>query len=151
MMETANQEREKAIAVWTEVVEHVLYCVPPSIKREIVAAVVEKTNEPQKTAWTFADIEEMGQGPGLKYWDAINEAMSLVIQVLLRRITNNHSAEGAAKVLFREHRYGTGGCWLPEYLDGLPALTVDLKKAAKIASENGQSRLKFDFASRDEP
>jgi hypothetical protein len=32
---------------------------------------------------------------------------------------------------------------VPEYLDGLPAITVKLKEAAKIAEQNGKSELWF--------
>jgi hypothetical protein len=31
------------------------------------------------------------------------------------------------------HTNGTGSGWLPDYLDGLPAIKVDLKQAAAIA------------------
>jgi hypothetical protein len=60
---------------------------------------------------------------------------SLVIQVLTRDITNDHRAEGAARILFMQHENGNGSGWLPDYLDGLPAIKVDQKKAASL-SEN---------------
>ena len=34
-----------------------------------------------------------------------------------------------------EHREGSGSGWLPDYLDGLPAIKVDITKAAKIAEQ----------------
>jgi hypothetical protein len=156
--ETMTEDREKAITVWSEVMEHVLNLAPPSIRQEIVATVVEKTKQWAKEQASGPDpffykrpvkpvrLDELDdQKPGLKYRNAIMEAVSLVIQVFVRCITNNHSDEDAAKILFREHRHGTGGCWLPEYLAHLPGLTVDLKEAAKVAAENGKSQLKFDF------
>ena len=65
-----------------------------------------------------------------------------MVQVLTRSITNNFSKEDAAKVLFREHRHGTGSGWLPDYLDGLPGIEVDRETCAAIADEVGPSKLR---------
>ncbi len=60
-----------------------------------------------------------------------------MVQSLVRFITNNHAPERAAAILFREHRapgfHGTGSGFLPDYLDGLPGLTVDHGRCIKIA------------------
>jgi hypothetical protein len=34
-----------------------------------------------------------------------------------------------------EHREGSGSGWLPDYLDGLPGIKVDIKKAAELAEQ----------------
>jgi hypothetical protein len=62
--------------------------------------------------------------------------VSLIIQTLVRSITNSHSSDDAATILFREHRMGTGSGWLPDYLDGLPGLDVDLKRCRAISDSN---------------
>jgi hypothetical protein len=68
----------------------------------------------------------------LKNWHAENEAVSLIIQTLVRSITNSHSSDEAAAILFREHRMGNDIGWLPDYLDGLPGLDVDLKRCRAL-------------------
>jgi len=77
----------------------------------------------------------------LKNWHAENEAVSLIIQTLVRSITNSHSSADAAMILFQEHRMGTGSGWLPDYLDGLPGLDVDLKRCRAISDSNAGSKL----------
>ena len=55
-----------------------------------------------------------------KRWHAVDEATSVIVQVLVRDIANSHSKADAAAVLFRNHHgRGTGSGWLPDYLDGL--------------------------------
>jgi hypothetical protein len=61
-------------------------------------------------------------------------ATSIMVQILVRAIRNGHSPERASAILFREHRNGTGSGWLPDYLDGLPGITVDRDRCIKIAS-----------------
>jgi hypothetical protein len=45
---------------------------------------------------------------------------SLVIQVFTRCITNDHSPQDAAKLLFADDPFGTGSCCLGDYIDDLP-------------------------------
>ena len=49
---------------------------------------------------------------------------SLVVQVFARSITNNHSPQDAAALLFADHRYGTGSGCLGDYIDDLPRKKV---------------------------
>ena len=66
---------------------------------------------------------------------AVNEATSVIVQVLVRDIANCHSKADAAAVLFRNHHgRGTGSCWLPDYLDGLPGIIVDRKLCIEQSS-----------------
>ena len=58
-------------------------------------------------------------------------------------ITNNFSKEDAARILFRDHYgRGTGSGWLPDYLDGLPGITIDKAKCAEISDSAGPSQLR---------
>jgi hypothetical protein len=58
--------------------------------------------------------------PGIRHWNVIMRLKSLLVQVFVRDITNNHSKADAAAILFVEHRHGTGSGWLPDYLRDLP-------------------------------
>lgn len=145
-------DRENAVTIWAEVIEDILQIVPVAIREEIVAAVVKKTEKwatDRKEHGPFRIIslaemtKDFDKDPRNMHHHEINEAISLVIQVLVRNITSDNSPEDAAKILFREHRHGAGGRWLPEYLDGLPGITVKLKEATKIAEQNGKSELWF--------
>jgi hypothetical protein len=65
-------------------------------------------------------------------------AASIMVQVLVRAIRNSHSPERASAILFREQRHGTGSGWLPDYLDGLPGLTVDRDRCIAIAARESR-------------
>jgi hypothetical protein len=150
-----KDEKRKAIVIWREAIEDALFCVPPSIRGEVLAELAElekakksKAESGELIVWTVADLMKPRESDGL--FSHIAEATSLIVQVLVRSITNSHSAEDAAKILFREHRHGTGGRWLPDYLRDLPGIKIDGAKCAKLADENGKSKLLFDYSTKGE-
>ena len=110
---------ERAIKIWTEALGGVIaFCIPSEIREQVLSALLEEQKERGTTAKPF----KLGKLDPEKY-HAKKEALSLMIQVMTRSITNNISKEDAAKVLFRRQgRDGTGSRWLPDCLDGLPAL-----------------------------
>jgi hypothetical protein len=119
-------------------------CLPPAVRLEVLhrltASEIERCENDHIRLISLADFDLAT----LQNWHAVKEAASLIVQVLVRSITNNHSPNDAAKVLFREHRRGTGSGWLPDYLDGLPGITVDLKRCETISASNGASKLTRD-------
>jgi hypothetical protein len=135
---TGDEDKEVVIAA--TVIEDLLFLVAPSKRIEVLEAVANEEAASRKRhascgleVWTIADLPETQAGPGWRYSNSIMQFKSLIIQVFLSNITNNHSREDAAKILLMGHRNGTGSGWLPDYLDGLPAIKVDLEKAAAIA------------------
>jgi hypothetical protein len=136
---------ERDVAIWTGVLEDVLFCVPREIRLTVLRKLAEdhekREAERERCGLKLLTVRDLCSIEEPKYANAQDEATSLVVQVLVRAITNNHSGEDAAKILFREHRRGTGSGWLPGYLDGLPGLNVNLKHCAKIARSNGKSKL----------
>lgn len=134
-------DEDKEVMVAGKVIEDLLFLVAPSKRIEVLkravaneeAASCKRYESGGLEVWTIADLPETRACPGWRYWNSIMRFKSLVIQVFLRNITNNNSREDAAKILFMGHRNGTGSGWLPDYLDGLPAIEVDLDKAAAIA------------------
>jgi hypothetical protein len=134
-------DEDKEVMVTAKVIEDLLFLVAPSKRIEVLKQAV--SNEEAASCgrhetgglevWTIADLPETRSCPGWRYWNSIMQFKSLIIQVFLRNITNSHSKEDAAKILFMGHSNGTGSGWLPDYLDGLPAIKVDLEKAAVIA------------------
>jgi len=102
--------------------------------------------EEQKERSTTAKPFKLGKLDPEKY-HAKKEALSPMIQVMTRSITNNISKEDAAKVLFRRQgRGGTGSRWLPDYL-----IEVDKKKCADIADTAGPSRLRVAMTNERSP
>ena len=130
----------RAIEIWTEVLDDALHCVPREIREQVLSALLlarERAREPIQ----IVRVSECDAGD-FKNYHAEKEAVSLMVQVLTRSITNNFSKDDAAKVLFREHRNGTGSGWLPDYLDGLPGIKVNRNKCAAIADAAGPSKLR---------
>jgi hypothetical protein len=125
---------EKLI-VWREAIQRALYCVPfedrAEVLRQLTEAHVADLAGPRFKITSFQELTAPRETDGL--WNPIIRASSLIVQVLVRSITNNHSPERASAILFREHRDGTGSGWLPDYLDGLPGITVDRDRCIKIA------------------
>jgi hypothetical protein len=134
-------DEDKEVMVTAKVIEDLLFLVAPSKRIEVLKKVVANEEAACRKrhesggleVWTIADLPETQASPGWRYWNSVMRFKSLIIQVFLRNITSNHSREDAAKILFMGHSNGTGSGWLPDYLDGLPAIKVDLEKAAAIA------------------
>lgn len=127
-------DAEKLI-VWREAIQKALVCVPFEDREEVLRQLTAKHAAdmagPRFKVISFQDLIAPSETDGL--WNPIIRASSLIVQVLVRTITNNHSPDRAAAILFREHREGTGSGWLPDYLDGLPGITVDRERCIKIA------------------
>jgi hypothetical protein len=60
-------------------------------------------------------LENWEKSPTRNYWHGIMRFKSELIYMLTRHITNSHSKEDAAKLLFRQHRAGGSG-WRGERL-----------------------------------
>lgn len=124
------------VNIAADAIEDVLRLVEPGIRMDVLKALVDRET---KAAAERADGELRSME--LCDWTPDDEGRfraemtfkSLVVQTFVREITNNHSNEDAARILFREHPDGNGSGWLPDYLDGLPAVSVDLKRAAQLA------------------
>jgi hypothetical protein len=125
-------ENDKDIAnveAWAEVVEDMLALIPPDNRIEALRIAVEKEGAARKErAETgglcfvrFDNDEAWRNSAGMRHWHAIMRLKSLVVQVFVRDITNDHSPEDAAKILLAHHRYGHGSGRLGDYLDNVVA------------------------------
>ena len=131
-------DSEKVI-VWREAIQKALHCVPYELRDKVLKQLVDKRTAeargPRFKVMSFSELMAPTDSDGL--WNPIARATSVIVQVIVRSITNNHSPERAAAILFREHREpdwrGNGSGWLPDYLDGLPGLMVDRDRCIKIA------------------
>jgi hypothetical protein len=105
------------------------------VLRRLVAKRAAGAKGPRFKVMCFSELMQPTDSDGL--WNPIARATSVMVQTLVRFITNNHSPERAAAIMFREHHgasfRGTGSGFLPDYLDGLPGLTVDRDECIKIA------------------
>jgi hypothetical protein len=124
---SADQNDIENVEAWAEVIEDVLNLVPPDLRAAALALATKSENAARKEreanagllVLTAAELENMDT-PGLRHWGAIMRLKSLLVQVFVRNITNNHSPKDAAHILFAQHDYGHGSGMLQDYLDDLP-------------------------------
>ena len=138
--------RKRATLIWSEIMEDVMFHVPVEVRDDVLsrlaAGQAKRKTGPRFKIESLAEIvKDFETNPVHRVHNATMEARSLIVQVLTRIITNNHSDDDAARILFRCHRHGTGSGRLHEYLDGLPGIKIDRKKAESLSQENGASRL----------
>ena len=113
------------VEAWAEVVADLLYHVPPNKRPDVLelatkneqAEALEREATGGFTLMVFSDVsDDLMNEPGIRHGNAITRLKSLLIQVFVRDITNNHSAQDAAQILFAEHPHGTGSRLLEDYL-----------------------------------
>lgn len=125
---------EISINDWVAALERAARCVPNEIKEKVLTELLRRQqveNEKMRT-WTWESVKPWEPGP---IFSEPSKEMAAMVQVLVRNITNNNSPDRAAWLLFRDQKHGTGSRWLPDYLDGLPGISVDREECITI-SEN---------------
>jgi hypothetical protein len=112
------------VEAWAEVVADLLYHVPPD-KRPAVLELATKNEQAEAlereanggfTLIPFSNSNDWMNEPGMRHCNAIMRIKSLLVQVFVRDIANNHSSQDAASILFAEHPHGTGSRLLEDYL-----------------------------------
>ena len=113
MRKCEDQKDIGNVEAWAEVVEDLLHLVPEDQRAEVLA--LASKNEAAKAkkreanggliVYYAADID-WKNSPGFRHLGAITRLKSLTVPVFVRDITNNHSPEDAAQILFVEHRHG---------------------------------------------
>jgi hypothetical protein len=118
------------IEAWAEIIADILHWVPVEARMQVLQLAIAKheadvTEAAGHGAFELLPTTELlnqNSPPGLRHWGAIMRLKSLIIQVLTRQIRNSHSSQDAAKLLFAEHRYGTGSGDLGDYINDLVEL-----------------------------
>jgi hypothetical protein len=129
-MAETNEDIEN-VEAWAEVINDLLWLVPIERRAEVLALATKSEESERKkreatgvrmmaTPWTEQRLESFKNSPAFRHSGAITRLQSLVVQVFVRDITNNHSAEDAAGILFAPHPYGTGSGALRDYFEDLP-------------------------------
>jgi hypothetical protein len=122
---SATEKDIKNISAWAEIVIDMLWLVPRELHEDVLKLAIERAADQKRAdengliSWTPADTKNWLQSPGIKSYGAIMRLKALLIQVFVRNITNSHSAEDAAKLLFARQRYGTGSGELRDYVGDL--------------------------------
>lgn len=118
---TQDAETETAALV----IEDLLDLLPPEKRAAALAKAVAVENargERRKTdplEMEFLDdgfSERFMKSPSFRYWNRVMRLKARLIYVFTRNITNNHSPEDAARLLFERHHNVAGSGWLSEYL-----------------------------------
>ena len=110
------------VEAWAEVVADLLHHVSPDRRADVLelATKNEEAEAQERKAngglkiHTFSD--DWMNEPGQRHWNAIMRIKSLLVQVFVRNIANNHNPQDAASILFAEHPHGTGSRLLEDYL-----------------------------------
>ena len=128
-------------AAWGEALQSLMQlCVPSTMRERVLVDLLDQ--ERTRKLLRIISYDEL-MAMDFADYRAKKDAASLMVQVLVRSITNNFSKEDAAEILFQDHYgRGTGSGWLPDYLHGLPGISVDLAKCAEIADAAGPSLLR---------
>jgi hypothetical protein len=122
---SATEKDTKNISAWAEIIIDMLWLVPRNLHEDVLKLAIERTADQKRAdetghiSWAPADTKNWMQSPGMKSYGAIMRLKALLIQVFVRNITNNHSAEDAAKLLFARQRFGTGNGELRDYIGDL--------------------------------
>jgi hypothetical protein len=129
MRQSEDRDDIENVEAWAEVIKSVLYLVPIDRRATVLALAVKNEEAECKEReasgrFRIRSFEELTEGfknsPAFRHGNAIMRLKSLLVQVFVRAITNNHSAEDAAQILFASHPYGNGSGELRDYLRDLP-------------------------------
>jgi hypothetical protein len=102
------------VEAWATIIADLLCHAPPDRRAAILALATtnEETEAQERGASgrlryiTFSD--DWMNSPGVRHRNAIARIKSLLVQVFVRDIANNHSKQDAANILFTEHPHGRG-------------------------------------------
>ena len=90
--------------IWIMAMETALACVPADVRLDVLRKLTDDETERRRQPFLFG---------WKKRSHAVDEATSVIVQVLVRDIANCHSKADAAAVLFRNHHGeapGAAGC-----------------------------------------
>src|SRR3954464_13561068 len=113
----ADQRDIENVEAWAEIVADALFLAPPDRRAEILALAVQNeeveqrdrdTNGPFKVV-KYADINL--NTPRHRHWNVIMRLKSLIVQVFVRDVTNDHSPDEAENLLFARQRFGAGSAY----------------------------------------
>src|SRR5262249_39908993 len=132
-MRTENREDIENVEAWAELIKDVLWLMPVERRADVLALAVKNEGAEHEERVTrggalkFIDLTDDSwmNSPRHRHRNVIMRLRSLVVQVFVRRITNNHSKEDAAQILFAPHPYGNGSGLLQDYLRDLPKIELE--------------------------
>jgi hypothetical protein len=124
---SATKDDINNVSAWAEIIGDMLWAVPRELHEDVLQLALSRQQDLKRRAdenggvlcWGPADTKNWLQSPGIQSYGAIMRLKALLIQIFVRNITNNHSAEDAAKLLFSRQRFGTGTAELRDYIDDL--------------------------------
>ena len=116
------------VEAWAVIIKHMLALMPGDRRMQVLQLALQKEEAAAKEREQDGPIrfvkfdcnDDWVKSPGQMHWHAIMRLKSLLVQVFTRNITNNHSPQEAARILFADHPHGIGSGVLSEYIDDLP-------------------------------
>ena len=108
---------------WAELLEDAMHVVPEEIRAEVLKrtlAMWEKRVAKYAENGPWMTATQLLENVDTTHFQTSVRLKGLVIQVLVRDVTIDHSPQDAAKILFSEHPCGRGSRLLGDYIDDLP-------------------------------
>lgn len=112
----------ESVTAWVMLIEDLLNLVPDRVavlKMALDRAVAEEAAAAETGSALKIEtinLSKLGESPRLPYWHTIMRLKSLVVQVFVRDIVNNHSPERGQEILFSHHQHGNGSGDLRDYI-----------------------------------
>lgn len=111
------------VQAWAELLEDAMHVVPEEIRAEVLKrtlAMWEKRVAKYAENGPWMTATQLLEDVDTTHFQTSVRLKGLVIQVLVRDVTIDHSPQDAAKILFSEHPCGRGSRLLGDYIDDLP-------------------------------
>lgn len=111
------------VQAWAELLEDAMHVVPEEIRAEVLKrtlAMWEKRVAKYAENGPWMTATQLLENVDTTHFQTSVRLKGLVIQVLVRDVTIDHSPQDAAKILFSEHPCGRGSRLLGDYIDDLP-------------------------------
>jgi hypothetical protein len=120
-MSEAQRDIEN-IEAWAEVIGDILFHVPAWHRAAVLALATKNEEAEQQERAKHGGIRVLCLSelnvdkPGMRHWNAIMRLKSLLVQIFVRDISNDHSEQDAARILYSRQPYGNGSGELLDYL-----------------------------------
>jgi hypothetical protein len=104
------------VEAWAVVIGDLLMLVPPELRAAVLARAVNNETSEHLIAQGHNFVFHGESAPRWRHLPAIMQLKSLVVQVFVRTIANEHSPQDAQRILYTKQRHGRGSGQLADYL-----------------------------------
>jgi len=117
------------IEAWAVVLRDALYCADQETREAILSRAHELIAADRRQRGKIMEMNADDLGPGVLFRTEAMKLKASVIASFMRSIRNNHSPREAGRILFAHHARAEGSGYIADYLDGVPGVSIDQRKA----------------------